>query len=142
MTKITLRTIFILALFFSFNFGNAQVSASYFGNTSNTKVGLAYDFNEKWWTELRLYSGTTFRNLTAEAVVNYNFLRKEKYRTYVGAGVVVNYLNGIVLPLGVQFSPFENLSNFSFHIELQPMYEVDYESVFLEGFWGLRYKFN
>lgn len=142
MTKTTLQALFILFLLFSFSESKAQVSASYFGNVSNSKVGIGYDFNEKLWTEVRLYSGTTLRNLTVEAVLNYNFLRRDKYRTYVGAGIVVNYLNGLVVPLGVQFSPFENLNNFSFHIEFQPMYEVDYQNIFIEGFWGLRYKFN
>ena len=142
MSKITLRIIFMLLLVFSFSNANAQVSVSYFGNAHNSKVGVAYGFNEKLWTELRLYSGTSLENTTAEAVLNYNFVRREKYNAYVGGGVVLNSLNGLVLPLGVNFSPFENLNNFSLHIELQPMYEVDYEDLFLNGFGGIRYKFN
>ncbi|MGZ9734328.1 hypothetical protein [Flavobacterium sp. GNP002] len=142
MTKIILKAIFIFSLLFSFNETQAQVSVSYFGNSTNTKIGVGYDFNEKLWTELRIYSGTSLANTTAEAVLNYNFLRKEKFRTYVGGGIVVNNLNGIVVPVGVQFTPFENLNNFSFHIELQLMYEVDYEDMFVNGFGGIRYKFN
>ncbi|CAM4356302.1 hypothetical protein [Gillisia limnaea] len=142
MSKITLKAIFILSLLFSFNQAKAQLSVSYFGNSANSKVGVGYDFNEKLWTELRIYSGTSLENVTAEAVLNYNFLRREKYRTYVGGGVVVNNLNGVVVPIGVQFTPFESLNNFSFHIELQAMYEVDYEDLFINGFGGIRYKFN
>lgn len=142
MLKITLRIAFFLLIIFSANEARSQVSVSYYGNANTSKVGVAYDFNEKLWTELRLYSGTSIGNLTAEAVLNYNFLRRESYETYFGGGIVVNNLNGVVLPVGVRFTPFESLSNFSFHIELQSMYEVDYENLFINSFGGMRYRFN
>ncbi|MDT0690469.1 hypothetical protein RM549_11785 [Salegentibacter sp. F188] len=142
MSKITLKIIFMLLLVFSFSKANAQVSVSYFGNANISKVGVAYDFNEKLWTELRILSGTDLQNFTAEAVLNYNFLRREKYNAYVGGGVVVNVFNGFVVPLGVSFSPFESLKNFSLHVELQPMYEVDFADVYIYGYGGIRYKFN
>lgn len=137
-----LKTTFFLLLLFSFNEANSQISVSFYGNAHNSKVGVAYDFNEKLWAEVRLYSGTSLGNITAEAVLNYNFLRRETYETYFGGGIVVNNLNGLILPVGARFTPFESLENFSFHIELQPMYEVDYEDVILYGFGGIRYKFN
>lgn len=142
MSKVTLRIIFILLFIFSINEAKAQWSVSYFGNANVSKVGIAYDFNESLWTEVRLYSGTSFENTTAEAVLNYNFVSREKYQTYVGGGVVANNLKGLVMPIGVRFTPFESLDNFSLHIELEPMYEVVYENIFLNGFGGIRYKFD
>lgn len=142
MSKVALKLTFVLLMVFSFNEARSQVSVSYYGNANNTKIGLAYDFNESLWTELRLYSGTSIENITAEAVLNYNFLQGEKYMGYFGGGIVVNNLNGVVLPIGTRFTPFENLDNFSLHIELQPMYEMDYADIFINGFGGIRYKFN
>lgn len=142
MPNITLKFLFILLFIFSFTEAKSQISVSYFGNANISKVGMAYDFKEKLWAEVRLYSGTSLENTTAEAVLNYNFLRREMYQTYFGGGIVVNNLNGLVIPIGASFTPFESINNFSFHIELQPMYEVDYENVLLNGFGGIRYKFN
>lgn len=142
MSKVALKLSFILFMVISIHEARSQVSVSYFGNATNSKIGVAYDFNESLWTELRLYSGTSLSNITAEAMLNYNFLRREKYTGYFGGGVVVNSLNGIVVPVGTSFTPFESLDNFSFHIELQPMYELDYDDIFINGFGGIRYKFN
>ncbi len=120
--------------------GFAQVSISFY-NSSLSKIGVAYNFNDKIWTELRVYSNTVFEDITPELVVCYNVINKEKYNMYAGIGGVVNYYNGIVLPVGVQFSPFEKLANFSLHIECQPTF--DFESDFLlQSSWGLRYMFN
>lgn len=142
MSKITLKISLFLLFVFSFNQAQSQISASFYGNANNSKIGFGYDFNESLWTEVRLYSDTSIGNATAEAVLNYNFLRRETYDTYFGGGIVVNNLTGVILPIGARLKPFENLRNLAFHIELQPMYEVDFDDVLLFGFAGLRYTFN
>ena len=120
--------------------GFTQVSVSFY-NSSLSKIGVAYNFNDKLWTELKVYSNTVFEDITPELVVCYNVINKEKYNFYAGIGGVVNYFNGIVLPVGVQFSPFEKFANFSLHIECEPTF--DFESEFLlQSSWGLRYMFN
>ena len=120
--------------------GFSQVSVSFY-NSSLSKIGVAYNFNGKVWTELRVYSNTTFDNITPELVACYNVINKEKYNIYAGIGGVVNYYNGIVLPVGVQFSPFEKLSNFSLHIECQPTFDFE-DDFILQSSWGLRFRFN
>ncbi|MDR6302135.1 hypothetical protein [Mesonia maritima] len=142
MKKITLKMIFTLIVLFSLTDVNAQLSASFYGNDADSKIGIGYDFNEKLWGEIRVYSGPSITNTTAEAVLNYNFIRKEKYQTYVGIGAIANNLNGIIAPIGLRFSPIESLSNFLIHIELQPAYIFDYDDAFLTGFFGIRYKFD
>ena len=141
MEKISLRIGLVLLLLFAFNEAKAQWSVSYFGNSSNSKVGVGYDFSEKLWAELRIYSDLPLYDITVEGSLNYNFVRRDQYRTYVGLGMVLNEINGIFLPLGVQVSPFENLRNFSFHIELQIIEVFDYNDTYLNGYWGLRYRF-
>lgn len=92
------------------------------------------------WSDLRIYSGTTIDNFTPEIVLNYNFLRKENYETYFGAGAILNNINGIVIPIGIGIKPFENLKNLSINIEFNPLYEIDLDDVFIRGFIGIRYK--
>lgn len=120
----------------------AQFSASFYNNSEISKVGVAYHFNEKLWTEAKLYSGTSIDNITLDLVLNYNFWRKEIHQMYIGGGVSVGNINGIVIPLGLQVAPIESLKNLSFHIEFQPLYEIDLDNIFLQGFWGIRYTFN
>ncbi len=117
----------------------SQLTASFFQNETFAKIGIGYEFNEKIWADMRIYSGTNVDNFTPEIVVNYNFLRKENYDAYLGLGVTLNNINGVVLPLGVAIKPFENLKNLSLNIEFSPLYEIDFDDLFIRGFVGIRY---
>ena len=129
----------IISLLFCL-WGNAQVSVSYY-SSSLSKAGIAYDFNERVWGELRVYENTMLKDITPELVFCYNTTSKETHQTYVGLGVNVNQLTGIVVPVGVQFSPTEKWNRFSFHIEFQPTFDFGHERIILQSAWGLRYKF-
>lgn len=56
--------------------------------------------------------------------------------------MILNNINGIVVPLGIGIKPFENMKNLSLNIELNPLYEIDLNDLFIRGFIGLRYKIN
>jgi hypothetical protein len=116
------------------------VSTSFYTNESNSKIAIGYQFNEKLWSDLRIYSGTSIDNFTPEIVLNYNYLRKENYETYFGTGIILNNINGIVIPIGIAIKPFENLKNLSLNIEFNPLYEIDLNDLFIRGFIGIRYK--
>ncbi len=120
--------------------GYSQLSTSFYLNESNSKVAIGYEFNDKLWTDLRIYSGTNIENFTPEIVLNYNFVRKENYNTYIGGGIILNNINGVVIPLGIAVKPFESLKNLSFNIEFNPIYEIDFSDLFIRGFIGIRYK--
>ena len=120
--------------------GFSQISISYY-NSSLSKIGLAYNFSEKLWSELRLYSNTSIDDITPELAFCYNFVHKDKHNIYAGLGGNVNFFTGLVLPVGVQFMPFENFEGFSLHIELQPMFDFETD-IILQSSWGLRYKFK
>ncbi len=117
---------------------SSQLSISYYSFMS--KIGVGYNFNERIWTELRLFGNTEAIDLTPELVVCYNVIQKEQHNFYVGLGGVVNIFNGIVVPVGLQFSPFEKLDRFSLHIEVEPTIDFDGD-VIIQSAWGLRYKF-
>lgn len=118
----------------------SQISVSFY-NSSLSKLGVAYHINNNVWAELRLYSNTLFSNITPEAILAYNALAKERVNVYVGAGIVVNYFTGVVVPVGLQFTPIEKFKNFSLHIEAMPTFDFGNEFV-LQSSWGLRYKFD
>ena len=117
----------------------SQISVSYY-SSSLSKIGFGYNFSNKLWTELRIYSNTPFYDVSPELVLCYNILNKEKFNVYAGIGGVVNYFNGVSVPVGVQFTPFDKLDKFSLHIELQPTIIFNTSSI-LQTSWGVRYKF-
>jgi hypothetical protein len=120
--------------------GFSQLSVSYYFS-GLSKIGLAYDFGPRFWTELRLYSDTDISSITPELVFCYNVVSREQHRIYIGLGANVNYFTGFVLPAGVQFSPFEKLDRFSMHIELEPTLDLGYEGLIIQASAGIRYKF-
>lgn len=119
----------------------SQMSISYY-SSNLSKIGLAYDFSPRFWTELRLYSDTDISSITPELVFCFNLANREYHRVYLGLGANVNYFTGIVMPIGVQFSPFEKLDRFSLHIELAPTLDLVGEDVIIQSSWGIRYRFH
>jgi hypothetical protein len=120
--------------------GFSQLSVSYyFSNLS--KIGLAYDFGPRFWTELRLYGDTEISNITPELVFCFNVVSRDQHNIYVGLGANYNYFTGFVLPVGVQFSPFEKFNRFSMHIELEPTLDFSSEDLIIQASAGIRYKF-
>jgi len=118
----------------------SQLSISYY-SSNLSKIGLAYDFSPRFWTELRLYSDTDISSITPELVFCFNLSNREFHRVYLGLGANINYFTGFVMPIGVQFTPFEKFDRFSLHIELEPTLDVVGEDVIIQSSWGLRYKF-
>lgn len=118
----------------------SQMSISYY-SSSLSKIGLAYDFSPRVWSEMRLYSNTSVGNITPELVLCFNVSRKEFHRVYIGVGGNVNYFTGFVMPIGVQFTPFEKFERFSLHIELEPTLDFSSEDLILQSSWGIRYSF-
>jgi len=114
---------------------SSQLSVSYY-SSSLSKIGLAYDFSPRFWSELRLYSNTAIGNITPELVFCFNLANKEFHRVYLGLGGNVNYFTGFVMPIGVQFTPFEKFDRFSLHIELQPTLDFSSEDVIIQSSWG------
>jgi hypothetical protein len=115
------------------------LSISYYSSTLS-KIGLGYNFNDRFWSELRLYSNTSISDITPELVICYNIVKKERHNIYLGLGGNVNYFTGFVLPVGVQFTPIEKFDRFSLHIEFQPTLDINSDLI-LQSSWGLRYKF-
>lgn len=120
----------------------SQVSVSFY-SSSLSKAGIAYNFGDRFWTELRVYSNTDIDDVTPELVFCLNMVNKENHNVYIGLGANVNFFTGPVLPFGVQFNPFKDFRRFSLHIELQPSLDVleGGPDLILQASWGIRYKF-
>ncbi|AFU69016.1 hypothetical protein P700755_002227 [Psychroflexus torquis ATCC 700755] len=120
----------------------SQITASFYTNSSGSKFAVGYNINERFWTDLRIYSDTSIDNITPEIVINHNIVTKTSYDVYLGAGAILNNINGVVIPIGIGIKPFENLKDLSFNIEFNPIYEFDLDNLFVRGFLGIRYKLN
>lgn len=131
--------IFCLSMICNTSF--AQLSMSY-QFSSLSKIGLGYNFSDRLWTELRIYSNTYSEDFTPELVFLYNASVKERHEIYTGVGVVANFFTGIVVPVGLQFRPFENFKRFSVQIEFEPTFEVEDENLVFQSSAGIRYTFG
>lgn len=100
----------------------AQFNVFFLTNSSNTFVGVGYGFNEKISTDLRIFSTTAAEGITIQALLRYDFVRKEDYSVYVAAGLMLNELNAALLPVGVEFKPIKNNQKFSIFVEFQSFY--------------------
>ncbi|MGY6562938.1 MAG: hypothetical protein ACXITV_12620 [Luteibaculaceae bacterium] len=137
------RPLILVGLFLCVsNVAFSQFSVSYY-SSSLSKIGIAYDFSPRLWTEFRTYTNTDIEYFTPELVVNFNAIRKDKHNIYFGLGAAANNeFFGFVAPIGVQFFPIESFDRFSLHIEFKPIYDIDFDEMLLTGAWGIRYRFG
>lgn len=139
LRKASLIFLLLLCLAASINKSTAQMSVSFYSFSS--KIGLAYDVNPRFWSELRLYGNTNWEYLTPEIVACYYVVSKENHQVYFGFGGVLNYFTGVVIPVGFRFRPIEKFDRFSLHVEFQPTIDFD-EDLFFQSSWGFRYRFK
>ena len=138
--KILTRIVILVVVLVSLSkISSSQMSVSFY-SSSLSKIGFGYKFSEQVWSEVRVHSNTRFEDITPEVVVNYNFIRKEQYNAYAGGGLSLNFIQGAVVPIGLQFSPFEKMNNFALHIEIVPTFEFE-DDPLLQSSWGVRYTF-
>jgi len=139
------RTFSILALLIllinvsNSGFGQASMSFQY---SSLSKLGIAYNFSPRVWSELRIYSNTFIEDITAELAVLYNVSVKDQHEFYIGIGAVANYFSGMIIPIGLQFRPIENFKRFSLQIEFEPTIDIGNENLALQSSAGIRYTFG
>ena len=131
----------IIGLLSLSNFGFGQLSMSYQYSSLN-KIGLGFNFSQRIWTELRIYSNTNLDNFTPELALLFNVSKKERHEIYFGIGGVANYFNGLIVPMGLQFRPLENFKRFSLQIEFTPMINLDREDIIFQSSAGIRYTFG
>lgn len=130
------KLLFLAFTIFFISNSYSQLSVSY--HQSNLPfIGVGYDINERLTPELRLGTDQFISNMSIEAVLTYKFLKKEDYDFYGGLGARVNLIEGIVLPVGLNFYPF-NEKNFGFHIEAAP---IILNADIFRGSFGIRYRF-
>jgi len=139
--KQKIRILVLLGLFSFISVkGFSQVSLSYY-SSSLSKIGLGYNFNKRLWGEFRLYSDTHLDNVTTELVVCYNIVKKARHNIYVGIGGGAGFFEGVVIPVGLQFTPIKTFKRFSMQIEFEPT--LDFESdIIFQSSWGFRYTFG
>ncbi len=139
--KNTLKIVVFFSLFVAYWDTQAQVSASVFINGMDTKIGLGYQFNDKFWLDARIYTLATEQNILPEINFNYNFIRHDNHNIYLGASVVVAEFGALGVPIGLSIRPFP-IKNLSIMMETSAMYTSGETNFVLLGFVGLRYLFD
>lgn len=136
MKRLLFIAIFLTAFLFN---GNAQIATSFYTSISFSKIAIGYEFSEKVWSDLRIYGGVTIKDFTIEPVIAYNFVTKPDYDAYAGAGFIINYKTGPVLPMGIRIKPFEQNRKFIINLELEPNYNLNSEEIVIYCSVGVRY---
>lgn len=130
----------ILLPFFSFS----QSIVSYHQSPNGGQAAYAYEFNERFRPEIRLYPNTAIEDFLVKLMFNYDWTEKENYEFYSGLSLLGSTLGGPTfgLPIGLNFYPFEN-KNFGFLMEFSPNFPLDEGGgAYFAGSWGIRYRFN
>src|SRR6056297_2374290 len=94
---------------------SAQFGVSYH-QSSIPNLGFNFEYQDRYFAELRFGPNQYFEDLALELTANYIFLTTEEYDFYGGIGGRTTRLSGLVIPAGVNIYPFDN-KNFGFHIE-------------------------
>ncbi len=123
-----------LSLFASKSYSQLGVG---FHHSNMPFIGVNYEIGERFSPELRLGTDQYISDLSVEAVLNYKFITRADYDFYGGLGYRVNAYEGLVVPVGLNFYPFEE-KKFGFHIEAAP---ILFEDAILRGSFGIRYRF-
>lgn len=87
--------------------------------------------------EVRFGTDMYFDELGVELVATYDILKKRDYELYAGLGIRSDPYYGVVIPVGLNFYPFQE-RKFGFHFEVTPIMS---EMAILRGSLGIRYKF-
>ena len=142
MTKLRKIVLMISLLILLSNHGFSQLSAT-FNYSSLSKIGLGYQFSTKIFTEFRMISNTKMDDIGPELIIGYNAINRDRHNVYIGFGATINYLSGLVLPIGLEFYPIESFDNFSLKIEFEPTYTVfDTEELLFMSSAGIKYRFG
>ncbi len=112
----------------------AQVSVGYYHSNFVSEASVGTSPEKKFWGEARITTNVLSPDL--QVMGAYNFLRKERVRTYIGAGY--NTIGGLVIPVGLQVMPFADFKNFAFQFEVSPLLG---ELTLIKGGIGFRYTF-
>ena len=131
------RCFFIAFLILMASSASAQFGVSYH-ESSIPFLGFNYEYQDKYYGELRVASNYYFEHLAFELTANYIFLNKEDYDFYGGIGGRTTRLAGLVIPVGLNLYPFDN-KRFGFHLEAAGLLG---EAAVLRGSWGIRYRFG
>ena len=137
--KFIIATALLLIPFLSFS----QSVVSYHQSPNGGQAAYAYEINDKFRPEIRLYANTVIEDLYLKVMLNYDFINKENYELYSGITAFTGISEDmtIVLPLGFNFYPFEN-KQFGFLMEFSPSFPFEGSGAYFTGSWGIRYRFN
>ncbi|SFU07768.1 hypothetical protein SAMN04489724_3738 [Algoriphagus locisalis] len=134
-----MKKLILIALFGLFSMTSFSQTTISFHQSNLPFIGVNYQFGERFIPEFRVGTDTNLENLTAELAANYIFKKTDRFEFYGGAGLRVGFIDGIVIPVGLNIYPFEQ-KDFGFHMEGAPIFGFGDDQVF-RGSFGIRYRF-
>ncbi|WNB16978.1 hypothetical protein [Marivirga arenosa] len=135
---------FIITLLFLTvsSFAYSQSIVSYHQSPNGGQAAYAYEFNERFRPEIRLYPNTAIEDFLVKLMFNYDLIDKENHEFYSGISLLGSTVGGATfgLAVGINIYPFEN-KNFGFLMEFSPNIPLDEAGTpYFSGSWGIRYR--
>ena len=134
-----MKNFLVVTFFCLFSMSSFAQTTISFHQSNLPFLGVNYQFGENFIPEFRVGTDTGLENLTAELAANYIFKKTDRFEFYGGAGLRVGFIDGIVIPVGLNIYPFER-KDFGFHMEGAPIIGFGDDQVF-RGSFGIRYRF-
>ncbi len=110
-------------------------------------IGISTDNDKKLSGELKAFLNREFKDIILEPAIMYNFRQHDYHQISVGIGfsafpfAEIDGANGITVPVQLEISPIENVSNFSILMEFTPQIGGGFSSD-IRTLWGIRYAFR
>jgi hypothetical protein len=117
---------------------------SYHQSPNGGQVAYAYEVNDKFRPEIRLFADTFIEDLFLKVMLNYNMERNDSYEFYSGVTAYTAIAEDmtIMIPVGLNIYPFEQ-KQFGFQMEFSPSFPFGAPwGPYFTGSWGIRYRFN
>jgi hypothetical protein len=130
----------VLLPFLSFS----QSIVSYHQSPNGGEASYAYEFNDKFRPEIRLFPNTLMDDFFVKLMFSYDWIEKNDYEFYSGISIIGSTIGHatVGLPIGLNVYPFENKS-FGFLMEFAPAFPFgEGNGAYFTGSWGIRYRFN
>lgn len=139
-----MKLIYVIALILLPFFSFSQSIVSYHQSPNGGEASYAYEFNNKFRPEIRLFPNTLMDDFFVRLMFNYDWVERKDFEFYSGLSLLggANSQGALGLPLGLNIYPFENKS-FGFLMEFIPSVPLgEGNNGYFTGSWGIRYRFK
>ncbi|MDR0604683.1 MAG: hypothetical protein LBG80_10310 [Bacteroidales bacterium] len=109
---------------------------------AGNKIGIGYGISRIFTVDAYFYSSEDFVSFSPEVNIRINYLTKDRYKLYAGAGMFIGLQASLIFPVGVEIKPFTSYPQLSFRFNVNPVIGLDVNSSYFTPGLGICYSFG